>query len=260
MPDQPPARSRYAKVAAELRDEIVSGRWPPGVALPSEGRLSAQRRVSRDVLRAALAQLRTEGLVTTVHGGSTYVRDRRPVRLLVSRFSHTFSPGTPAPWQAAAAESGLVGSVEVVSVVRHTADEDVVRHLGIAEDDEVIVRQRRMLVGEPEAELIQRSDSIIPYALVKGTKLSRRDRIPSGIYQALAEIGHVPTTMTEEVTARMPTPDESSALGLVHGIPVIDVQRLTRDQDGLPIELLKVLSIADRTVLVYDDLPIARAD
>ena len=255
MPDRP-TRSRYAQLADELRGEILDGRWPPGVALPSESRLSTQRGVSRDVLRAALAQLRTEGLVTTVHGGSTYVRDRRPVRLPASRFSRTFGPGTPAPWQSAAEESGLVGSVEMVSVGRHPAGEDVARQLGIAEDDEVVIRQRRMLVGEQEAELVQQSDSIIPYELATGTKLSRRDRIPSGIYQALAEIGHVPTTMTEEVTARMPTPDESWALGLVHGIPVLDIQRVTKDQAGRPIELLKVLSIADRTVLVYDDLPI----
>lgn len=258
MPDRP-TPSRYVQLADELRTEILGGRWPAGDPLPSETRLAGQRGVSRDVLRAALAILRSEGLITTVHGGSTYVRDQRPVRLPVSRFSRTFGPGVPAPWQSAAADSGLVGSVEMVSVSRQPADADTARLLDIAKGDEVIVRRRHMLLGEPEPELVQQSDSIIPYAVVKGSKLARRERIPSGIYQALAEVGRIPTTMTEEITARMPTPDESQLLKLAHVIPVLDIQRVTKDQDGWPIELLKVLSIADRTVLVYDDLPIGRA-
>jgi GntR family transcriptional regulator len=41
------------------------------------------------------------------------------------------------------------------------------------------------------------------------------------------------------------------------GVPVVTVERVTRDQDGLPVELLRVVAAGDRTELVYDDLPLA---
>lgn len=259
MVDRPARASLYAKVAAELRDSILSGHLSAGTPLPSEDRLGARHGVSRDTIRAALAVLRAEGLITTVQGGATYVRDRRTVRLPVSRYGRTFSSGLPAPWQAAAQESGLAGSVEVVRVERQRADADTALKLAIDEGDEVIVRVRHMKLGEHEPETVQESTSISPAVLVGGSTLARAQRILTGVYAAFAEIGHTPTTMTEEVAARIPTASEAEVLDLAPGMPVLDVQRVTKDQDGRPIELLRVLSIADRTVLVYDDLPIARA-
>lgn len=256
----PPARSRYAEVASELRDEILSGRLPPGVALPSESRLAAQRGVSRDILRAALAVLRSEGLITTIKGGSTYIRDRRVVQLAVSRYSRTFNPGLPAPFQAAAAVSGLVGSVKMISVQRRPADADTASRLNITEGDEVIVRVRHMMLGDVEPEPVQESTSTIPLVLVEGSPLAGPDRIPSGVYAAFAELGYVPTTMTEAVSARMPTPDEATALGLAPGMPVLVARRVTFDQEDRPIELVRVISTADRTEFVYDNLPITPAE
>lgn len=250
------SRSRYAQVASELRTAILDGRLPPGVALPSEARLAIQYDASRDVIRKALSVLRAEGLITTIKGGSTYIRDRRTVRLPVSRYSRTFHPGLPAPFQAAAHESGLVGSVLVTTVERLPAEADTAARLGIDEGAEVIVRVRHMRLGEIEPETVQISTSTIPLALVEGSPLAGPDRIPSGVYTAFAELGHTPTTMTEEVMARMPTPQETEILGLVSGQPVLVVERVTRDDKGRPIELVKVVATADRTTLIYDDLPI----
>lgn len=40
------------------------------------------------------------------------------------------------------------------------------------------------------------------------------------------------------------------------GQPVLVVERLTRDGEGRPIESVRVVATADRTTLVYDELPI----
>lgn len=249
----------YAQVAAEIREEIRSGQLPPGVALGSEARLAAQRGVSRGIIKAALALLRSEGLVTTIKGGSTYIRDRRTVHLPVSRYSATFNPGLPAPWQAAAQAAGLHGSVRVVAVDLRSADATTADQLAIAEGDQLIVRVRHNMLGEHDPEIVQISTSTIPYELVRDTPLAGDQRIPSGVYAAFAAIGHTPTEMTETVRARMPTPDEAGMLGLAPGMPVLEIDRITWDQDGRPIELVHVVSIADRTALVYDRLPISRA-
>lgn len=252
---KPPRKpSRYAEVAAELRAAIISGQSAPGTPLPSEDRLAARHGVSRVTIRAALALLRSEGLITTVTGGATYIRDRRPVRLTLSRYGRTLRPGPPGPFTAAAQASGLVGKVEVVRVERRPADADTARYLDIAEGDEVIVRIRHMRLGDVEPETVQMSMSTIPRALVEGSALVADSA--TRVHTAFVELGITPTTMTEEVSTRMPTPEEAEILGLAPGMPVLDIQRITRDHRDQPIELLQVIATGDRVVLVYDDLPI----
>lgn len=62
---------------------------------------------------------------------------------------------------------------------------------------------RPMRLGDVEPETVQISTSMIPLVLVEGSPLAGPDRIPSGGYAAFAELGHTPTTMTEEVMTRM---------------------------------------------------------
>lgn len=250
--------SRYAQVAEELRSSIRTGVLTPGTPLPSEDRLAARHGVSRDTVRSALAMLRSEGLVMTVQGGATYVRDRRAVRLPLSRYSRTFTPDPPGPFEAAALESGLTGNVRMVRVEHRPADADTARRLAITEGDTVVVRVRHMQLGDVEPETVQESTSTIPLALVAGSPLAGEGKVLSGVYAALADAGHAPATMTEEVSARMPTTEEATTLGLVSGMPVIEVYRVTRDRDSKPIELVHVVATADRAVLVYDDLPITQ--
>ncbi|MGH3868526.1 MAG: GntR family transcriptional regulator [Pseudonocardiaceae bacterium] len=250
-----PGRNRYAQVASELRAEILGGRLPSGVALPSEARLATQYAASRDVIRSALAVLRAEGLISTIKGGSTYIRDRRAVRLALSQYGHTLHAGPPGPFNTAARACGLVGGVHVVRVDRRPADASTASRLGIAEGVEVVVRVRHMRLGDVEPETVQVSTSTIPLTLVEGSPLATSNT-GTRVYAAFLELGIVPTTMTEEVSARMPTPDEAETLGLVSGQPVLVVERVTRDARGRSIELVQVVATADRTTLVYDDLPI----
>ena len=60
-----------------LRGEILSGRYEPGEALPSERRLSEELETSRHGIREALKRLQQAGLVAISQGGATRVRDWR---------------------------------------------------------------------------------------------------------------------------------------------------------------------------------------
>lgn len=57
-----------AQVIDHLRGGIVSGSYPPGMALPSEGRLAETLAVSRTVIREAMRSLRSQGLVVMSQG------------------------------------------------------------------------------------------------------------------------------------------------------------------------------------------------
>lgn len=75
-PKRPAAGRVCDRVAAVLESRILEGSLKPRDRLPSERDLSAQLGVSRPSLRAAIQQLVSKGMLSTRHGGGTYVTDR----------------------------------------------------------------------------------------------------------------------------------------------------------------------------------------
>jgi GntR family transcriptional regulator len=65
----------YRQLAGILRDAIESGELAPGMPLPSESSLMQEHEISRDSVRKAMDVLRDEGLVVTVQGKGTFVRE-----------------------------------------------------------------------------------------------------------------------------------------------------------------------------------------
>jgi DNA-binding GntR family transcriptional regulator len=78
----PPAIDRdgpepvYAQVARHMAARIASGEWAPGRRLPPERELADFYEVSYDSVRRATATLREQGLIVTVHGRGTFVRNQ----------------------------------------------------------------------------------------------------------------------------------------------------------------------------------------
>ncbi len=63
-------------VAGELEKRILEGSLKPGDRIPSERELAVELGVSRPSLREAIQKLALKGLLTTRHGGGTFVTDR----------------------------------------------------------------------------------------------------------------------------------------------------------------------------------------
>jgi GntR family transcriptional regulator, transcriptional repressor for pyruvate dehydrogenase complex len=70
-------RSLPDNVFEQLLSEIVSGRYLPGAAVPSERELSEALGVNRHVVREAIKRLEQIGLVKVTQGGRTTVLDFR---------------------------------------------------------------------------------------------------------------------------------------------------------------------------------------
>jgi DNA-binding GntR family transcriptional regulator len=68
------ANSLHDEVAAQLRERIFAGEWPPGTFL-DEVRLAEEMRISRTPLREALKVLAAEGLVTMKVRRGAYVTE-----------------------------------------------------------------------------------------------------------------------------------------------------------------------------------------
>jgi DNA-binding GntR family transcriptional regulator len=68
----------YAQLADILRQLITSGELQPRSLLPSESYLQQEHGVSRGTVRMAMGLLREEGLVVTIAGRGTFVREPKP--------------------------------------------------------------------------------------------------------------------------------------------------------------------------------------
>ena len=74
-PPKPPApkpMAPYGQVMQYLKAELSTGRWHPGLLMPSEAELVAQFGVSRMTVNRALRELQTEGLIKRVQGVGTF--------------------------------------------------------------------------------------------------------------------------------------------------------------------------------------------
>ncbi|MGW0392680.1 GntR family transcriptional regulator [Streptomyces sp. NPDC003042] len=66
----PAALPKYQRIAAALRDELDRAAHASGARLPSERSLAARYEVNRQTIRAALQELRADGLIVTGRRGT----------------------------------------------------------------------------------------------------------------------------------------------------------------------------------------------
>lgn len=96
----------YAQIAEDLEHQIKDGVIKSGNQLPSERELGQKYRVSRITVRQAISSLEQQGLVYSVQGKGTYVRQAaiRQNLMKVTSFSKTLQ------------EKGLKASTIVLSI------------------------------------------------------------------------------------------------------------------------------------------------
>jgi GntR family transcriptional regulator len=101
-----------------------------------------------------------------------------------------------------------------------------------------------------DADPVHRVTTYVPWAVAQGTGLLRPE--VGHEYAILEDRGHKMARLREEVTARMPRPEERRLLRLSSGVPVLDVLHTSIDQSGDPYELTRFVMRADLTGLLYD--------
>ena len=247
-----PASDRpvYKQIADHLRIAIERGRLHEGDQLPSEAQLMDHYGVARMTIRNAMRLLQDEGLVTAEHGKGSYVRSRPPVRRLASdRFAQRHRKEGKAAFNIEAEQHGATPEVDMISVTEATPPAEVADRLQLGEDSPVVVRSRRYLLdGRP----VETAVSYIPADLARGTPITDPNPGPGGIYARLEEQGHTLERFTEEVAARMPTPEEARRLALPPGVPVFRLVRTAYDLDGRAVEVCDTIMSAEAYVLNYE--------
>lgn len=226
--------SRWEAIAAELREDIVLGRLRAGERLPNELQLAQRFGVHRHTLRQAVQSLVQGGYLRVEHGRGTFARELvldyalgRRTRLSENlaqageqaRRELLAHEEAPAGDWAAALRLGRGARVEVL----HTRASVRGRPVGISTAAYPLPRLRGM------AEAFQRG---------------------RGVTAALQALGVTDYTRERSVvSARLPTPAEADALARAVTAPVLVVDYVNVDVQGLPVEAGRTLFAADAVQL-----------
>jgi len=244
--DRPP----YRQIASALRKHITSGKLAPGEKLPSESELIDHFGVARMTVRQAVQELRGEGLVVAEHGNGVYVRSAPPVRRLASdRFARQHRKDGKAAFLVEAEAVGRRPTVDQISISTEMVSPEIAERLKLPQDARVVIRARRYLNDGVPVEV---ATSYIPESIAGGTAITSTDSGPGGIYARIEEQGHELSHFSEEVSARMPTPEERKALQIGAGVPIITLVRTAFDADDVPVEVCDTVKVSHAYVLQYD--------
>jgi GntR family transcriptional regulator len=208
------------RVADVLRRVVTDG--TPGRLLPSEDMLGAEHGVSRNAVRAALDLLRAEGLVERIQGtGTRVIGGALPHGIDTLRgFAETFE--------------GCGDVRNEVRLARLTpASAPVATRLEVAVGSDVLCLERRRLVDDHPVSLDLTFVVADLGEELLGCDLARRD-----VFVLLEQLAGQPLGQAE-LSIEATTADRSAAdaLEVAPGSPLLLVERLTRLEDGRPVDL-----------------------
>ena len=229
--------ARWQAIAAQLRADILAGRVAPGGRLPNEKTLAERFEVNRHTLRQAVQALVREGHLNVRQGCGTFVRELVLDYALQRRTRLTEN----------LARMGETAGRELLS---HdvTAAGDWAAALRVTARAKVVVLETRAAV---RARPVSLSTAAFPSPRFAGiAALVARH---GSITRSLAELGVVDYTRARSVVStRLPTQSEADALARPLTQPVLVVQYVNVDRDGVPVEAATTLFAADAVQLVVE--------
>ncbi|WP_432158238.1 GntR family transcriptional regulator [Streptomyces sp. bgisy153] len=168
----------------------------------------------------------------TVDANGTITRDAR------SRYrtAQREESGAHGAFEAETKRSGATPRSEV-EVSRSAAPAEIAELLGVAAGDEVVVRARRMYVGE---RLVQLADSYIPgFVAEAAPAVAQLDTGVGGIISRMSEVGLAQDSVVEDVEQRPATAEQAEALGVQSGDQLLTITHTGVTQDGRVVEVTR---------------------
>ncbi|MEU4659519.1 GntR family transcriptional regulator [Streptomyces sp. NPDC023723] len=242
-PEDVDRRSLHERIAADLRDDIMSGELGPGASLPSTARLKERFDASNATVQKALHLLKEEQLVVGRAGAAVTVREHR------RRTVRPAALPTTGQWLAEAAKHGTHARTVLRDVAEVRPPVDVRSALGLPADGTALLRSQLLLIDDEPAEL---ADCYYPLDVARGTALMDRRRIKGGTPALLAELGHPARRSVDRVSARIPTQEQYRALRLTSSTPVLRTLRVVHGDGGAPVEATVMVKAGHLYELQYE--------
>ncbi|MBT2405669.1 MULTISPECIES: GntR family transcriptional regulator [unclassified Streptomyces] len=245
-------RSLHVRIAADLRDEIMSGDLAPGAKLPSTTHLKARFDASSATVQKALQLLKDERLVVGRAGAAVTVRENRQRTIRPAGSLTTAAAEAPYPWLADAAEQGTSAHSTLIEVGEVAPPADVAAVLGLQSGELTLLRRQLLHINDAPAELVS---SYYPLTIAQGTPLAEARKIKGGTPTLLTRLGYPPRLSVDRVSARVPTQEQCRALRLPSDLPVLRTLRTVLSDDERPVEATVMVKAGHLYELRYEFTP-----
>ncbi|WP_136067786.1 GntR family transcriptional regulator [Modicisalibacter radicis] len=221
-PKGPTFQPLYKQIKELLLERIASGEWPPGTFIPSEASLASSYDVSVGTLRKALNELVADNVVIRRQGKGTAVATHDADRALFRFFNIVSHDG----------ERCLPVS-RVLGRTRRAPTADERQTLELADGGEVIHIRR---VRELQGTAILLEDIVLDAARFAALE-NQPEVLPNTLYQLYQQqYGRTVAHADETLVAVRAGRDEVEQLGVASGEPLIEIRRVARDYQDVPIE------------------------
>lgn len=235
--ETPAATTRWQAIAQVLRTEIRSGHLSAGERLPNETRLAQRFGVHRHTLRQALQALVREGHLQVRQGSGTFVRELVLDYALKRRTRLTQN----------LADGGESARRDLLAQSQAPAGEWATGLRVAARSRVQLLHTRAVVRGRP----IGLSTAAFP--LPRCAEVLRGFERHHSISAALAACGITDyTRRCSTITTRLPSAAEADALARPATEPVLLVQYVNVDADGVPVEAGCTVFAADAVQLTVD--------
>ncbi|MDQ1037678.1 GntR family transcriptional regulator [Streptomyces sp. V3I8] len=209
---------KYQQVADALRREIDNGTYAPGARLPSEAELATRFEASRNTVRSGLGLLVSQGLVTSSQGLGYEVRKHEVFQLNASRFENLTFPQNGDAYSTDVTNAGRrphqTFRVEVMTTPGYIAE-----RLKVETGTRSVLRFCHRFVDDVpwSTQATHYPDWLVQDA----PRLTDPGDIEEGTTRYLAGLGIEQVGYADEISTRMPTPDEERLLEIGRGVPVL---------------------------------------
>jgi len=230
---------RWRQIADSLGRDLREAQFADG-RLPTEETLARRFGVNRHTVRRAIAALAGQGLVRVEHGRGTFVGGYRADGQPQHRSRYTLNVTNDG--------DGL--HRRLIRAMRGTAGTQIAKDLRVAPATTIIEIE---VLGEADDAPVSfevhrfRTDRLLtlPYAFLLG--LSMADALEAiGLGQRLPAI--------TRLLARLPSDNEARHLEQAASMPVLQIERLHVDMDGVPIHCSTSVYAADRAQVISESL------
>jgi GntR family transcriptional regulator len=212
----------YQQLKRILAADIETSR-DEGDLLPSESEMCRAYSVSRTVVRQALAELESEGLVLKVKGKGTYVTGRK---LNTSFVQHSLG------FYDSMVRAGYAVRSEVLTLRTEPCGVRLAGLVEIAVGDEVVRFDRVRSIDERPVQVVR---TVLPARLFPG--LADLDMTDRSLYHVLADsYGVRPATGHRAIDATALDSEDARHLHAPAGQPALRIESVTRSADGVVFE------------------------
>lgn len=225
--------STQDKIAAHLRDGILSGDFPPGSKLPSSRKLTERFGAASQTIRNAVITLEKEGLVYSRQGAGVIVREHPQRTMEPAKYKTPPTGDGTYQWISEAENQGSSGKSELLDVEEVVPPVAVQQAFGLSPEERVLLRRQVLFLDDRPCELVE---VYVPLDLATGTLIAEKRKIRGGVGRVLMEAGLPPIRCVDKVAARWPTPEQARALRMPTKLPVLRTFRVTYSTNDRPIQ------------------------